>query len=65
MKQFLLQTIVVLLALLLFTGNEVLAQGDVPKFELGGQFSLIYRTKPTAQGDEFVVAQGDELLRVM
>ncbi len=54
MKQSLLPTIVVVLASLLFAGNEVLAQEDVQRFELGGQFSLIYRNKPTAQDDEFV-----------
>jgi hypothetical protein len=45
---------VVLLSTLIFMGSEARAQGDVPRYEIGGQFSLIYRTKPTSQDDQFV-----------
>jgi hypothetical protein len=30
-----------------------LAQGDVPRFEVGGQFSLLSRNRPTTQFDDF------------
>lgn len=53
-KQSLLYTVVAVLASLHFIGNAVLAQGDVPRFELGAQFSWLNRNKPTSQGDEFV-----------
>jgi hypothetical protein len=56
MKQPLIFALLAVLASLLFVG-EVRAQGDVPRFEIGGQFSLIIRNKPTAQGDEFVSKQ--------
>jgi hypothetical protein len=49
-----LYSVVAVFALIFVTGNEAMSQGDVPRYELGSQFSLIYRNKPTAQGDEFV-----------
>jgi hypothetical protein len=54
MKQPMLCTIIGALASLLFIGSEALAQGDVPRFEIGGQFSLLTRNKPSSQDDEFV-----------
>jgi hypothetical protein len=54
MKQPFLYPIIATLASLLFIGNEALAQGDAPRFEIGGQFSLLYLNKPSSQGDEFV-----------
>ena len=47
-------TIFAVLMLVLFAGNEASAQTDVPRYEIGGQFSLIYRAKPTSQDDQFV-----------
>ena len=57
MKQPYLCRIIAALALVLFNGSEVLAQGNVPRFEIGGQFSLLSRNKPSSQGDEFVSGQ--------
>jgi hypothetical protein len=54
MKQPFLWTIVAALALLLFIGGESLAQEDAPRFEIGGQFSLLKRTRPTSQDEDFV-----------
>jgi hypothetical protein len=53
MKKHLLFTIVAVLTSLLFSGAEVLAQEDVPRYEVGGQFSLLSRNRPTVQGEEF------------
>jgi len=53
MKQSILCGPVAVLATLLLTGS-VFAQTNVSRFEIGGQFSLLYRTKPTAQDDQFV-----------
>jgi hypothetical protein len=52
MKQPLL-FIVAVIASLLLSGSEVLAQEDTPRFELGGQFSLLSRNRPSAQEDNF------------
>jgi hypothetical protein len=49
--------IIAALASLLFMGNEALAQGDAPRFEIGGQFSLLTLNKPSSQGDELVSGQ--------
>ncbi|HEX8844466.1 MAG TPA: outer membrane beta-barrel protein [Pyrinomonadaceae bacterium] len=57
MKQPFLYTIIAALALLLFPGSEALAQGDAPRFEIGGQFSLLSRNKPSSQDDDFVSGQ--------
>jgi hypothetical protein len=54
MKQPLLRTLIAALASLLFTGVEVLAQEDAPRFEIGGHVSLLNRNKPSSQDDEFV-----------
>ncbi|HEY0324136.1 MAG TPA: hypothetical protein VGC66_24535 [Pyrinomonadaceae bacterium] len=54
MKQPSLCIIIAALASLLSMGSEVLAQGDVPRFEIGGQFSLLILNKPSSQDDEFV-----------
>jgi hypothetical protein len=54
MKQPFLCTIIVALASLLFIGTEALAQENVPRYEIGGQFSLFQRNNPTAQLDEFI-----------
>jgi hypothetical protein len=53
MKQPFLFTVIAALASMLFLGNEGLAQGDTPRFEIGGQFSLLSRNKPSSQFDEF------------
>ena len=50
MKQLFLFTLLTL-TLSLFISNEVIAQDKVPRFEIGGQFSLLYPGKPTAQFD--------------
>ncbi len=57
MKPPYLCTIIAALASLLLIGGETLAQGDAPRFEIGGQFSLLTRNKPSSQGDEFVSGQ--------
>lgn len=53
MKQHFLWTIVAALALLLLIGSEAPAQGDAPRFEIGGQFSLLKRNNPSSQDDDF------------
>jgi hypothetical protein len=50
MTKYLL-TIVSVLVSLLSTGSEVLAQGDTRRFEVGGQFSLLSRNRPSTQFD--------------
>lgn len=52
MKRPFLRTIVAALAPLLFLGGEARAQEDAPRFEIGGQFSLLKRNNPTAQLDD-------------
>jgi hypothetical protein len=59
MKQPSLCTIIAVLASLLLIGSEVLAQGDAPRFEIGGQFSLLSLNKPSSQSDEFVSGHAD------
>jgi Outer membrane protein beta-barrel domain len=59
MKQPFLYTIIAALASLLFIGSEALAQGDTPRFEIGGQFSLLTLNKPSSQSDEFVSGHAD------
>ena len=51
MKTHLLFTVSVLTALL-FTGTEVLAQEDAPRFEVGGQLSLLSRNRPPSPFDD-------------
>lgn len=46
MKKSSLSTIIAVFATLLFNVS-VAAQESVPRFEIGGQFSLVYRKKPT------------------
>ena len=53
MKQTLLCTVIAAVASMLFLGSEVLAQKDAPRFEIGGQFSLMSINKPTSQYDEY------------
>ena len=53
MKKPLLLTIVAILAALLFSGTEVLSQEDPPRYEVGGQFSLLSRNRPSVQEEEF------------
>jgi hypothetical protein len=53
MKQPFLCTIIAALASLLFIASEVLAQGDAPRFEIGGQFSLLPLNKPSSQFEDF------------
>jgi hypothetical protein len=50
MKQPLRYTIIVALASLLFISSEASAQRDVPRFEIGGQFSLLSLNSPSSQG---------------
>jgi hypothetical protein len=54
MKQPFVYTIIAALASLLFIGSEALAQADVPRFEIGGQFSLLSLQKPSSQWGNFV-----------
>ena len=54
MKQPLLFIVAVVTSLLL-SGSEVLAQADIPRFELGGQFSLLSRNRPSSQSDDFFI----------
>jgi hypothetical protein len=54
MKQPLLCAVVAVLASVLSIDSEALAQVDAPRFEIGGQFSLLSRNKPSSQDDEFV-----------
>jgi hypothetical protein len=49
MKQPSLCTVIAALASVLFVGSEVLAQRDVPRFEIGGQFSLLSFDSPSSQ----------------
>jgi hypothetical protein len=52
MKQPFRWTSLAALAALLFTGSQALAQETAPRFEIGGQFSLLKRNNPAAQFDE-------------
>lgn len=49
MKQPLRYPILAALASLFFIGSEVLAQRDVPRCEIGGQFSLLSLNSPSSQ----------------
>lgn len=49
MKHPSLCTIIAALASLLFIGSEASAQRDVPRFEIGGQFSLLSLNGPSSQ----------------
>jgi len=60
MKKPQLLTIVAILAALLFSGTAVLAQEDVPRYEVGGQFSLLSRNRPTVQEEEIFQLVDDE-----
>jgi len=54
MKQPLLFIIAVIAALFL-DGGEVLAQQNTPRFELGAQFSLLSRNRPSSQFEDFSI----------
>jgi len=47
MKNTSLSTIIAVLTVLLFMNINAAAQESVPRFEIGGQFSLLSRNKPT------------------
>jgi hypothetical protein len=49
MKQPLRCTVIAALASMLFIGSEARAQPDVPRFEIGGQFSLLSLNSPSSQ----------------
>jgi hypothetical protein len=49
MKQPSVCTIIAALAALLFIGSEASAQRDLPRFEIGGQFSLLSLNSPSSQ----------------
>jgi hypothetical protein len=49
-------TIVAALAALLFISSRALAQENAPRFEIGGQFSLLQRNNPSTQFDDFIPA---------
>ena len=51
------QLIVAVTLLLLLSNGEAFAQQDTPRFELGGQFSLLFRNRPASQADEFFPAE--------
>jgi hypothetical protein len=57
MKQPFLYTIIAALASLLFIGNDALAQADAPRFEIGGQFSLLPLNKPSSQFEGYFVSE--------
>lgn len=61
MKQSFLRTIIANLALLLLVGGEVLAQDNAPRFEIGGQFTLLPLNKPTTQFDDFEGSDSGEV----
>lgn len=64
MKKYPLFTIVAVLASLLFSETKVLAQTDAPRFEVGAQFSLLSRNRPSTQIEDFFQFFGvDELPR--
>lgn len=52
MKKHLLITLVAVLFALLVNSN-VIAQTDTPRYELGGQFSVLSRNRPTTQFEDF------------
>ena len=52
MKQLLFFTVAVI-ASLLVSSTAVFAQQDTPRFELGGQFSLLFRNRPSSQFEDF------------
>lgn len=54
MKQFLLN-VVATLSILLLISAYALAQDDTPRFEIGGQFSIINRNSPAPLTDVIVV----------
>jgi hypothetical protein len=54
MTRHFLRTVIAALALLPLIGSDVHAQGDIPRFEIGGQFSLLARNRPSSQDDEFL-----------
>src|SRR4051794_19591246 len=60
LKNPLLLTIVTILAALLFSGTEALAQEDIPRYEIGGQFSLLSRNRPTVQEEQVFQLIDDE-----
>ena len=60
MKKPLLLTLIAVLTSLLAFATDVLAQGDVRQFELGGQFSLLSRNRPTSQIDPFAEFLDDD-----
>ena len=63
MQKQLLVTIAAVLTSLLFSVAEVRAQGETARFEIGGQFSLLSRNRPSSQIDEFFEFAGiDESL---
>jgi len=49
MRQPLLRTMLPALAFLLLIGSEAPAQNDVPRYEIGGQFSLLSLNSPSSQ----------------
>lgn len=53
MKQPFLFTVIAALASMLFIGSEGVAQKDAPRFEIGGQFSLLSVNTPTSQDEAF------------
>ena len=59
MKQRSLCTIIAALASLLLIGSEARAQRDVPRFEIGVQFSLLNLDRPRSQIGDFVLQPGD------
>src|SRR5215213_8881477 len=53
MTRSILHTEVVVLTSLLFVSRDALAQENVTRFEIGGQFTLMSRSTPTPLLDDF------------
>lgn len=53
MKRFFLRLLIVALTSLFFINAEAVAQENISRYEVGGQFSSLARNKPTSQNTEF------------
>ena len=59
MKNTSLSTIIAVLTVLLFMNVSAAAQESVPRFEIGGQFSLLSRNKPTPLFSDLILGPND------
>src|SRR5687767_13579139 len=58
MNRSFLCTVIAAVASMLFLGSEVFAQKDAPRFEIGGQFSLLSVNTPSSQDEAFGLGVG-------